>query len=233
MSLIKHTGFLKNILLFSSLPPQDIEALGALCYEKRLKKSQFIFMEGDQPKALFILKEGKVKILKDSVMGKSVIIRMVSPGGLMGEVAIFCNEPYSVSAQALENVVVFEIARKDLLPFLQRHPRITEVIISVLVRRLKDAYAAIEGLAIENLEQRLAAVLLKIAENLGQRMGNQLKLNIRISRQDLADMTGCTKESICRLMARLKRENILKSSKGIIHIFDLDRLKELRQDHDE
>jgi len=151
----------------------------------------------------------------------------------MGEVAIFCNEPYSVSAQAIENVVVYEISRKDLLPFLQRHPLINEVIINVLVRRLKDAYAAIEGLAIENLEQRLAAVLLKMAETLGQRVGSQLKLNIRISRQDLADMTGSTKESISRLMARLKRKGILKTSRGMIFIFDLDQLKAMREGQEE
>lgn len=233
MPLTKGSTFLKNIPFFSSCPPQDTEALKALCHEKRLRKNQFIFMEKDQAKALFILKEGKAKIIKDSIIGKTVIIRVVYPGGLMGEVAIFCNEPYPVSAQALENVVVYEISRKDLLPFLQRHPGFSEVIINVLVRRLKDAYAAIEGFAIENLEQRLIAVLLKMSETLGQREGDHWKLNVHVSRQDLADMIGCTKENICRVMARLKREGILKTSKKIILILDLDRLRKMREEEEE
>ncbi len=189
-------------------------------------------MEGDPPKSLFVLKEGRVKIVKDSVAGKSVIIRAVSEGGLIGEVAIFCNEPYFVSALALEPVVVYEMSRSDLLPFLQRHPRMNEIIIKVLARRLKDAYAAIEGLAIENLEQRLAAVLLKMAETLGQREGENLKLNIRISRQDLAEMTGSTKESISRLMAKLKRKGILKTSRRIILFLNLNRLQTIREGHE-
>jgi CRP-like cAMP-binding protein len=232
MDRAKKSILLSAIPFFPSMPFQDIEALADLCCEKIINKDQFVFMEGDIPKSLFILKEGRVKIIKESLSGKSVIMRFISPGGVMGEVAIFLNAQYFVSAQALEKSVIYEIPRKALIPFLHEHIGMKDIMIGILVKRLEDCYAVIEGLATKNLEQRLAAVILKMVDNFGHWEGNQVKLTIRLSRQDLAEMTGSTKESVSRLMARLKKTGIVGISRRLIVINDLDHLRAISEGYE-
>jgi CRP/FNR family transcriptional regulator len=227
MNSIEKVKFLKSLTLFSSLSSPDLEVLGLLFHERKFSKGQFIFQDGDEPKGFFIVKKGKIKILKQSPSGKNIIIKIISRGEFMGEVALFNNTSYPASAQALEDIEVYDIYREDMLSFIKKYPSIIFKFIGACVGKLREAYAVIHELGTQNLDQRVAATLLTLAETTGQRKGNHIKLDISIDRQDLAEMVGCTKESVCRVMANLKRKGILKSYRRKIFILAPEELRKM------
>jgi CRP/FNR family transcriptional regulator, cyclic AMP receptor protein len=225
MSLSEKASFLKSIPLFSSLAIPDVESLGNLCHERNIPKEQFIFHESDSAEYLFIIKRGIIKILKHSECGKNLTIRLVSTGGLIGEVSMFDNKPYPASAQAIEDSIVYELSRHNHLRFAEKHPAVSLNIIGTLVHRLREAYTIMQGLATEHTGKRVAMTLLTLAETTGQKEGGNIRLTLRLNRQDLAEMAGCTKESVSRVMAHLKREGVIRPESGKILILAPDRLK--------
>ena len=224
MIFSKNTRFFKGLSLFSSLTPPEIEGLEQLSHERRYEKDQFLFQEGDEAKGLLVIKDGYVKILKQAASGKNIIIRLSSSNDFMGEVAVFNKIPYPVSAQALVKTVTYEIPTENLLSFIQKYPNVIFKLIGMSLMKLAEAYTIIDGLGTKTLEQRIAVTLLNLAEKIGHMEGSHIELKVSISRQDLAEMVGCTKESACRVMANLKREGITVCSKRKIIIIAPDRL---------
>ena len=227
MHLSEKTYFLKSIPLFSALTLPEVESLGNMCHERKIMKQQFIFHEGDNAEHLFIIKRGIIKILKHSESGKNLTIRLVLPGGLTGEVSLFDKKPYPASAQAVEDSIVYELSRQDHLTFAEIHPAVSLSIIGALVQRLRESYTIMQGLATEHIGKRVAMTLLKLAETAGHKEGGNIRLTLRLSRQDIAEMRGCTKESVSRVMAQLKREGIIKPESGIILILAPERLRSM------
>jgi CRP/FNR family transcriptional regulator len=233
MPLSQKAIFLKGVSIFSSFTLQELEILGDICYERRFGKDQFIVREGDEPQSLLILKEGTAKALKQSVDGNNVVIRLICPKDIMGEVAIFNDTLYPASAQALCDTVVYEIPKESLFSLIKEHPNILYKIIGVCTQRLSQAYTAIDGLGTKRIKKQVAIVLLSLANTIGKREGNHIRLDASISRQDLAEMVGRRQESVCRVMATLKREGIILSSSRKIAIIDPNRLSSIAEEVEE
>jgi CRP/FNR family transcriptional regulator len=225
MLLSEKLRFFQSLSLFSSLTPSELEALQSMSSERRFEKGLFLFQEGDPAKGILIIKQGYVKVVKQAATGKNIVIRLVFPNEIMGEVAMFSNKSYPVSAQALVDTVVYEISRENMLSFTIKYPDIVLKLIGVCVGRLVEAYSTIDGLGTKGLEERIAITLLQLAKNVGKNNETDIILDISLSRQDLAEMVGGTQESVCRIMANLKREGIIKSLSRKIIISDLEGLK--------
>lgn len=230
MLLNEKLRFFKSLSFFSSLSSPELEALQSMSSERKFGKGEFLFQEGDSAEGLLVIKKGYVKVIKQAISGKNIVIRLVFPNEIMGEVAMFNNIPYPVSAQALVDTAAYEISRENLVSYIQKHPDVIAKIIGVCVRRLEEAYATINGLGTKSLEQRVVFTLLKLAEKTGKRNGSHMMLDISLSRQDLAEMVGGTQESVCRVMANLKREGVIKSLSRKIVISDLDQLRSIAEE---
>lgn len=225
--------FFENLPLFSSLVPEEFETLRSISIERKFAKGEFLFQEGDTAKGILILKQGYVKVLKQSASGKNVAIRLVFPNEIMGEVAMFCNIPYPVSAEALVDTIAYEISKAKMLLFTKMYPDMVLKFLGVCASRLSEAYSTIDRLAHRNIEQRIASTLLRLANN-GANNGRknnvrEIIIDILLTRQDLAEMVGGTHESVCRVMANLKRKKIIKSMSRKIIVIDLVSLKAIAE----
>lgn len=208
----------RKISFFSSLSPRELEELLApVVVEERYRDGEFLFYEGDPPQGLYLLKEGRVKIIKHSARGKDTILRLIGPLEMFGEVAAFDGRPYPASAQALQDCIVLHLPQEDFLELLHRHPPIALRIIEDLAHKLRDAHDLIRALSSETVEKRIATVLLKLAEKAGKAEERGIRLKIPLSRQDLADMAGTTIETAIRVLSKFSRERlVLKEGKNII-----------------
>ncbi|HEX9920212.1 MAG TPA: Crp/Fnr family transcriptional regulator [Candidatus Methylomirabilis sp.] len=208
----------KKLPFFSSLSDKELaEVVVPLFQEERYREDEYLFYEGDPPQGLFILREGKVKIIKHSTRGKDTILRLLGPEEMFGEVASLDGGPYPASAQALEDTVVFHLSQRDFLRLLQGYPSIALRVIEDLGRKLRDAHDLIRALTTETVEKRIATVLLKLAEKLGKVEERGIRLRIHLSRQDLADMAGTTIETAIRVLSKFTKDRLLtKEGKNII-----------------
>lgn len=219
---INKAEVLKQTPIFSGSDAEELTKLAGLAVVHRFTPGEFIFYEGDAPDWFYIVCEGRVKILKQSPLGKDVIIAVFSPGEMLGEVAVFQGKPYPASAQAADEVVLLlGIRHQELLPFLAHHPQIALKIISTLGERLKNAHERLKDLATERVEQRLAKVLLMLSSKMGA--------TLPFTRQEIADMAGTTIETTIRIMSQLKKRGIIHSHRGKIIILDETKLKLLTE----
>ncbi len=222
--------FFKNLHLFSFLSTQEIKCLCSMFYEVKFYKDQFLFLEGDNPTGLMFIVYGYVKIIKQALSGKNVIIKLACPKDILGEVALFQEVSYPATAQALVETKCYKINKSDMVHVVRKHPDVVAKLMDMGLKRLRETYFIIEKYGNMSLEKRVAVTLLRLIEQVGEREGVIFKLIIPIGRQDLADMVGSTRESVSRIMANLKRKNIIKYSNRKIHIHDIDQLTLIAED---
>jgi len=211
------TQILRSSSIFSSLNDDELGELADLSIERSFVSNEFIFWDGDAPDWLYIVAEGKVKVIKHSSLGKEFIIAFFGPGEMFGEVAVFENKPYPASAQAVVKTKVVGIKTDEFLPFLANRPQVALRIISVLGGRLRDAQGRLRDLAGERVEQRLVSVLLMLSAKLG--------LTLPFTRQEIADMAGTTTETAIRVTSHLKDRGVIRSVRGKVIILDEEKLR--------
>ncbi len=218
----------KRIPFFSSLPQRGQEEIVApLLQEERYRQDEYLFYEGDPAQGLFIVEEGQVKIIKHSPRGKDMILRLLGPGEMFGEVAAFDGGPSPASAQAFEDTTVFHLPQRDFLRLLHEYPSVALLVIEDLGRKLRDAHDLIRALTTDTVEKRIATVLLKLAEKLGRPEERGIRLKIQLSRQDLADMAGTTIETAIRVLSKFSKEQLLMKEGKYIIVLDRGALASL------
>ena len=160
---------LKSNPVFASLPAREIDALAAATREDPVRARNYIFMEGDPAESLCIVKSGRVRIVRHSKAGKDVILELLGPGEIFGGVAVIENRPYPASAQAVEASVILKISAQALIAVSDRHPSVIRELALMIGRRLRTAHDSVKSLAVDPVEARLAATLLRLAQRDGQR----------------------------------------------------------------
>jgi CRP/FNR family transcriptional regulator len=216
---------LKKSSFFSSVSEATQKEISRLLTEEKYQRDDYIFFEGDTPEWFHIVKEGKVKLVKHSDTGKDVILQIFASGDMFGEVSLFDHSPYAASAQAMEPSIILKLSRKEFLLFFGRHPFVATEMIMQLGQQLREAHATIKSLAVDRVEQRIANILLKLADKLGTRQEGRTMLNLSLTRQDLADMSGTTVETTIRVMSRFTKSKIIKPVSGKILILKSQALR--------
>ncbi len=218
---------LKSIPLLSGLDDSSLKSIMNSLVQKKYSKSDYIFYEGEEANAFGIVLEGRVKIVKHSLEGKEVIIRIIPEKHIFGEVAMFDNLPYPASAIAMENSKILMFEKKTFLETIKKEPSIAWEIIMDLSRKLRDASQTLKEVASERVERRIASLLLRLGEYYGVKKGNVIELNFPLTRQEIADMCGTTVETAIRVMSRLTKEGIIETERGTIRLLVPVELKKL------
>jgi CRP/FNR family transcriptional regulator len=215
--------------MFSGLGERDWDKIIDLFSERQFEKDEYVFLEGDAPEALYVVRSGKVKVVRHSADGKDVVLRVVGPGGMLGTVATFDGVGYPGTAQAIERCMLLVIARNDVLTLVNRYPVFALAVIADLGYRLRSSAEQIRSLAVERVEQRIARTLLKLGESGGCDVPEGRVIEMPLTRQDVADMTGTTVETAIRVMSKFRRMNVIRTRRGKVVLVDRDMLLEIAE----
>jgi CRP/FNR family transcriptional regulator len=207
--------------IFAGLSERDWEKVADLFSERHYDKDDYIFLEGEAPEALYVVKSGKVKVLRHSTDGKDVVLRVCSRGQLLGSVAVFDGGGYAGTSQVIEDCTLLVISRNDCLTLVSRYPVFALAIIADMGYRLRSSAEQIRSLAVERVEQRIARTLLKLAETTGSDALEGRVIEMPLTRQDVADMTGTTVETAIRVMSKFRRSGIIRTRRGKVILTDL------------
>ncbi len=218
---------LKKIELFKNLSNEELKELEPYLVREAVAKKTDIFTEGDSPEWFYIVSKGKIKITKLSHDGKEIILELISPTDIFGGVAVLRNFPYPANAVAMEDSEIIKISRKNLMRLVDRFPNLMYCIALQLGDRMKSSYDSLKNIALERVEARIAALLLKLANKVGLEKPDGVMIDMRLTKQDVADMVGTTVDTSIRTFSKFKKEGLLSDTDGKIIIKDRERLAEM------
>jgi len=218
---------LRQIPFFSALTPREAREIAGYFMAEEFKKRQLIFSEGDPSEWLYVVVDGKVKITKLSHEGKEIILEIISPLDFFGGVAAVRGFPYPANAVAMENTEVLKVSRKNLMTIMDRFPNLMLSMATSIGDRIKGSHEMLKSIALEKVESRIAALLIKLADKAGEKTAEGILINMNLTRQDIAEMVGTTVETSIRTTSRLSKSGIISSRAGKIVIKNLERLKTL------
>lgn len=218
------SGFLSY---FHALDKADLQYLNEQKNTLFYKKGQFIYEEGHKSLGVFCIREGKIKVFKNTQEGKEHITRVVLPGELLGLKALLSGNDHSVSASALEDSVVCFISKMDFFQLMIKYPEFTRSLILMLSKLLEEAEMRMISLAYKPVRERLAETLLFLFDSFYPNPDKTVKeyLNLNLTRTDLANIIGTAPETVIRLLSDFKDERLIAIKGRKIFLLDPAGLK--------
>ena len=172
------------------------------------KKNQIIYAEDEQPEYLWCLLDGKVKLYKDGIGGRSQILRLLRPVQYFGYRAYFAQEPYVSSTAAFEASVVGSLPMRLVSEMIQNNIKIAWFFIKELSRNLGGSDTRIVNLTQKHIRGRLADALIALKDNYGYEEDDST-LRIYMSREDLANLSNMTTSNAIRTLSGFVNEKII------------------------
>lgn len=217
---------LDRIPLLKILARSDRQRMLRELTESHYGKNDVIFREGDPTEYFHIVKEGAVKCVKSSPGGKECTIKMLMPGDLFCcDAAAFEGACHPGTAQPMGDVSILRLSKKSYFEMLRRNPDAAIEVIKYLGTRLHEAQEKTKVLALDRADQRLASLLVDLATRNGIEDPQGIRLTVRLTRQEMANMVGITTETAIRIMSRFKRDRLVSGTANRLVIRDLPRLK--------
>jgi len=218
---------LKSISLFSTLGEAELKEIAPYLTRVSFRKRDVIFSEGDPPDWLYIVVDGKVKITKISQDGKEIILEVIHPLDFFGGVAVLKGFPYPANGVAMEDSNLLKISRSHLMRILDRFPNLMFCLALQMGERMKGSHESLKNIALERVESRIASLLLKLSDKAGKKTGGGTLIDMKLTKQDIAEMVGTTVETSIRTMSKLKKLGIVTEKNGRIVIHDIEQLRNL------
>lgn len=218
-------SYLKEVALFSGLDPEELRQVAKIAMERRYRKGMVIFVEGEPGEAVFFVKSGKVKLSKPAADGREQILALLQPGEIFAEVVLFDEGPYPATAEAIEDTVVGMIRNKDMEKLVRNNPEISLKMLKVMNQKLRHAQTLIRDLALKDTSGRLAGMLLKLAAEYGQRTEDGIRISLPLTRQEIANLIGTSRETVTRLLSEFQRARVLEINRQEIVILDAKKLR--------
>lgn len=201
---------LRCIPVYSRLSGADLDELGRTATTKLYTRGQLIFQEGGDADCFIAVVRGRVKVFRALDSGREMILAILGPGDPVGIVAVFREIPYPASAAALEDTVCLQLPRRELWGLLGEPSFVRGMLAGMSVRmmELTSRLASLSGLRVE---VRLARLLAKLAAEIGVPRDDGILIPVRLTRQELADLTGTTIETCIRIMSRWAKSGVVET----------------------
>lgn len=158
---------LRKVPLFSGLPEDELRAFAAALREKNVERGGLVLIQGDRGDALYLVAEGQVKVVLAGEDGREVILSVLGPGSVFGEMALLDDEPRSAHVVAMDRSSLLILRREDFQARLRSSPEVAIGLLRELSRRLRHADDTIGSLALRDVNGRIAHLLLELAAEEG------------------------------------------------------------------
>lgn len=221
---------LRGYPLFRGVPSEELVALLRAGSWRAWPAGHFLFLEGDPAEGLYVILGGYVKVVQTDAAAQETVVQIAGPGELLGLIALFANQPYPVSAQAMTACRALWIPGSAFREFLLRHPKVALRMMCLLAERLHEAHRRLLEVSALRVERRLARALVRLAGQLGRRTEEGIELPLPLSREELAKLCGTRLHTVSRLLNRWQRAGWVRLGRRQILVRDPQALAALADD---
>jgi len=221
--------FLRDFPFFFGLEDEALEKIARLFIVRVYEKGTNVFLEEGPGDELYIIQSGIVNIYKINE-AREIILAIFREGDFFGEMAVLEEEKMrSASAKAVEKTTLYVLKRQDLDFLMNDNPHIAIKILKTALGRLRKANELITDLTIHDARTRIVRGLLRLIEMHGVQSADRILINLKLTHQQIADMTGTVRETVTKVISDLQYQHIIKVDKKKIQIIDLAKLEQLNE----
>jgi CRP-like cAMP-binding protein len=199
--------------LFRNIDNLEIQELVAAAQVRRLDAGEFYFIEDDPADKGYLLLKGKVKLTQVTLDGQQIILGYLPPGRVYGIIAILKKVTYPVSAQAVGECKALAWHRKTLNQLMESQPQIALNSLHIMAGQIREFQNRVRDLSTKRVETRVARAVLRLANQTGKKIAEGVLIDLPLSRQDLAEMTGTTLYTVSRILHDWEEKGIIKSKR--------------------
>ena len=204
--------------LFGKLPPADLDALLSHARVEHFPAGREVFAKGSPGRSMMAILAGSVRISAPSPTGRDIVLAILNPGEVFGEIAVLDGQDRTADATAISDTYLLVLDHRDFVPFLERRADLCILFLKLLCQRLRLTDRQVAEAMFGRLEDRMAKALVRLAGG-SVRPGHGTVL--RLSQQELAGMVGATRESVNKQLQIWQGAGKLRLGKRLIEIPDL------------
>jgi len=211
--------------LFGKLPQEDLDALLLHARVERYGGGREIFAKGSPGRSMMAIVCGSVRISAPSPAGPDIVLAILHPGEVFGEIALLDGEDRTADARAITDCDLLVLDHRDFVPFLERRADLCILLLKLLCQRLRQTDRQVEEAMFGRLDGRIAKALVRLAKA-EIPAGNRV-IELRITQQELAGMVGATRESVNKQLQVWQSAGVLQLGKRLVVIPDVDAIEAL------
>jgi CRP/FNR family transcriptional regulator, nitrogen oxide reductase regulator len=222
---------LRNTQLFGDIPPELLEQLTQTAHYRTAQAGETLFHQGEEAHTFFIVLDGRLRLVQHSAEGKDVTMATFVGGDTVGLIVALTGEPYPGTAEVLEEIQVMALSGEITWQIMNQHAPLAVSVLRMTAARLHEAHNRIRELSTERVQQRIARSLLRLLEKVGVKEAQgAIRIDMRLSRQDLAQMNGATLETVSRTLSAWEQQGIVQSGREHITILRPHQLVTIAED---
>ena len=197
--------YIERNRLFHGVPREEIERFAHLFHERDYDAKEIVFSEGDLGDAVYLLKSGHVRLFRSTEDGKELTLAILGPGDVFGELALFDESRRQTFAEALDAAHICAASVDDFTRLMGHRPALTMMVAGEIARRRREIETRIAGLAYGSVRARLQHALRHLAREHGEaREGGEVRITVRLSHQELAQLIGTSRETCTLELGKLQ-----------------------------
>jgi len=214
--------------LFCDLSPAALANLDAISSSATYLRGAVLFVEGQEPRGVFIICNGRVKLTATAADGKSIIVRVAEAGEVVGLPGTISGQPYELSGEALEPIQANFVSRKEFLQFLRDQGEAALKVAQMLCDIYHEMAQEVRYLGLSHSAAgKLARFLLDLQPIPSREPGGSFRATLTLTHEEIAGVIGCSRETVTRLFASFKRSGFLEVHGSSVVIKDKAGLEDI------
>jgi CRP/FNR family transcriptional regulator len=197
---------LNMIELFAYLTDQELDSINNLLAVKRFKKNEVILHEEDTNKFMYIVLSGRVRVIQITEDGKEILLAIHQAGEFFGEMSFIDGKTSPATIVAADDSVISIISRDEFYSTIYTHKKVLYNLLLILCSRLRESWEKIQLLNLKNASERLKILFYMLSNKYGEKTSKGITLNIKLTHQDMAEMTGMARETVTRVLDKWNKE---------------------------
>jgi CRP-like cAMP-binding protein len=221
---------LEKVSLFHGLNRTALVQVAHAARSVELRPGAFFFRQGSKADTIYVLMRGGAKLIQTTPEGHPALLRFIGRGEVFGPTATLGDRLYPVSAQSVSECHALAWEGRTMVGLIEQHPRIAINVIEALTAHIEELRNRYHELATDRVERRVAHALLRLAEKAGWTTEQGVLIDVPLSRQDLAEMTGTTLYTVSRILRGWQRQGRVRVGRQRVEIVQPQRLLAVAQD---
>lgn len=217
----------RSLALFDKMADDDVDRLLSHATSRRIPQGEAVFEQGQEARSFYLLLHGRLKVTQVTEDGQQIIVRVVHPGDLFGFAKALRRSDYPGTATAAAESVALSWPTELWPQFVEQNPRLAVSTMQTIGQRLEEAHTRIREMSTQEVERRVAHVVLRLCRQAGKREENGVRIDFQISRQDIAEMTGTTLHTVSRILSAWEAKGLVEGGRQKLLVCDVDGLSHL------